>query len=566
MFNRKKQNPNTPLIPDRRGSQNYTQKRTTQKRKTKVTRPAQGYVRAAAQPLPTGRIIFAMVILCALFLAMASRLVWMSQVPAVEPRSTLRAMPQKPEHRGDIYDASGILLATTLKSYSLFADPARMLNPKEDLQRLATILPRLNTPKNQKKLSNKSRRFVWLQRRLQPDIAHKINALGIPGLAFRTENVRVYPHKNLLSHVLGATNVDGNGLAGVERSQNKILAASQDVHLTLRVDLQQQLHHSLTTAMQRSEAKAAWGVVTNPQTGAILALTLGVYEMGSTFKLFALAQGLDAGTITPETEIDATNPIKVGRFTIKDFHAKKRVLTATEVMRYSSNIGAAKIADELGPEHQKEFMQRLGFLSPINVGIPEVGRPIFPQWWRRIQTLTISFGHGIAVTPMHLVAAVGALVTDGHKRSISVLKTAVQPEPTQIIAPETVSQIRTLMADVVANGSGRNSKVLGLNSGGKTGTAEKVGRSGYSETRNLVSFISAAPLNNPELLTLIMLDEPKKAYATGGRIAAPAVRDFQTRALPLLNLIPTPAELTQKRTKTPKGTPPTLKPLWPVYQ
>lgn len=558
----------------------FTKKRkTTQRRKAKVTRPSQGYVRSSNVPLPTGRILFMMFCICLLFIGVSSRLVWMSLTPAAEPRASLRTIPTKPHHRGDIYDRNGILLATTLKSYSLFADPKRMIDPQESLARLGSVIPELYTEKTLRKISNPRRRFVWLKRRMSPEVAHRVNNLGIPGLAFRIEHVRIYPHKNLFSHTIGATNVDGKGLAGVERSQNDKLTTGEDVHLSLDINLQEQLRESVLTAMKRSEAKAAWGVVTNPQTGDIVAMTslpdfdphnygnepanakfnrptLGVYEMGSTFKLFTLAQGLEAGIITPETEIDASKPIKIGRFTIRDFHAKKRILTAQEVLRYSSNIGAAKIADELGPQHQQSFMSNLGFLTPINVDIPEIGRPLSPAHWRRIQTLTVSFGHGIAVTPMHLMAAVGALVTDGTYKNISVLKDHVIHTPRRIISPTTVAQVKDLMEDVVLNGSGRNSRVDGLHSGGKTGTAEKVGSKGYSESKNLVSFISAAPLDNPKLLTLIMLDEPNKAYATGGRIAAPAVRDFQTKALPLLSI---PIDLKEARAAR-------NRPMWPVYR
>ena len=253
---------------------------------------------------------------------------------------------------------------------------------------------------------------------------------------------------------------------------------------------------------------------------------LGSYEMGSTFKLFTMAQGLADGHITPLTKIDCRTPITIGKYTIKDYHAKKAVMTATEVLRYSSNIGAAKIADLGGPDAQQAFLRKLGLLDQLPVGVSEVGPVRYPANWGRVQTFTISFGHGLMVTPIHMVNAVAALA-DGVYKLPSVLKGGISQTGVPILSDQVKLQVHDLMRDVVLSGSGRSAQVVGYDIGGKTGTAEKIGAAGgYDHSRNVVSFVGVLPLDKPQYVTLVMLDEPMKGFETGGRIAAPTVGQF----------------------------------------
>ena len=521
-----------------------------------------------------GRLLFVIFVLCLMFTGLAGRLMWLTLVPPVEPRASLRAMPAESLRRGNIYDRNGVMLATTLNVYSLYADPKRVLDADEVQRKLLAVLPDLNRKRLDSLLSQKHRRFVWIQRRLTPDQAQQIHDMGLPGLAFRQEQVRVYPQQHLVSHVLGGVNVDGKGIAGVEASYNSTLMRGEDVRLAVDVGLQEALRTSVSTAMQQSGSVAGWGVVMHAKTGDILALsslpdydpnhlgaykaenrlnraTLGSYEMGSTFKLFTLAQGIADGHVTPDTLIDCREPISIAGFRIRDYHAKKSWLTATEILRYSSNIGAATIADMSGPQGQKRFYDRLGFLNEIDAGLPEVGPVRYPGHWGRVHTMTISYGHGMMVTPLHLVAAVGALVHDGYVRQPHVVLDTPRAAPRKVIEARYVPQIRDLMRDVVQSGSGRNSQVLGLDIGGKTGTAEKVSASGgYSQDKNLVSFVAAVPLNDPEYVVLVMLDEPKKGFETGGRSAAPAVKNFlQQAAARNLRLQPDYVQIAQARAK-----------------
>ncbi len=543
----------------------FTPKRTpVQKRRVK-THAARGFMPSRADVMENGaathfRAMCVMALLTLMFGGVAAKLAYVGLMPPAEPRPSIREMPKESLRRGNIYDRNGVLLAATLKVYSLYADPKRILDAEEVVRRLPGVLPDVDMERLKGQLNDPTRRFVWIKRRLTPDEAQQVHALGLPGLEFREEFVRVYPHRNLASHVLGAVDVDNNGLAGVERGFNDPLAAGDDLHLALDVRLQEMLRRRLMDMQAKSESKAAWALVMKAPTREIVALvslpdydpnhlgkatpaemfnnvTLGSYEMGSTFKLFTLAQGLVEKKITPDTLIDARQPISIGRFTIRDYHAKKSILTANEVLRYSSNIGAAKIADMSGPEAQKDFMGKLGMLAPIDTGIPEIGNVRYPSNWGRIQTFTISYGHGMSVTPVHLVNAVATLA-DGYVKHPSVLLGGVSTtEPVRLIDEGTLEQIHVLMRDVVLNGSGRSSQVVGYDIGGKTGTAEKISGRGYAKDKNLVSFVGVLPMKNPEYITLVMLDEPKKGFETGGRSAAPVVGDFyrdltQLAALP----------------------------------
>lgn len=532
----------------------FTPKRSTVQQRRVKTHAARGFMPSRAEVVENGaaahfRAMIVMGVLTLAFAGVGTKLAYVGLMPPAEPRPSIREMPKESLRRGNIYDRNNVLMAATLKVYSLYADPKRILDPQEVLRRLPQALPGIDLERLRGLLEDPSRRFIWIKRRLTPDEAQKVNALGLPGLEFREEFVRVYPHKNLASHVLGAVDVDNNGLAGVERGFNAQLAAGEDLHLALDIRLQEMLRRRLMVMKEKSESKAAWALVMKAPTREIVALvslpdydpnhlgkatpaemfnhvTLGSYEMGSTFKLFTLAQGLVEQKITPDTLIDARYPVTLAGYTIKDYHAKKTILTANEVLRYSSNIGAVKIADMSGPAAQKDFMGKLGMLAPIQTGIPEVGNVRYPNNWGRIQMATISFGHGMSVTPVHLVNAVATLA-DGYVKHPSVLLGGVSTtQPRRLIDDATLEKIHVLMRDVVLNGSGRSSQVVGYDIGGKTGTAEKISGRGYSKDKNLVSFVGVLPMKNPEYITLVMFDEPKKGYETGGRSPAPVVGEF----------------------------------------
>jgi len=274
-------------------------------------------------------------------------------------------------------------------------------------------------------------------------------------------------------------------------------------------------------------------------------VTLGDYEIGSVFKIFTTAMGLDSGATTMTGVFDATNPIHIGRFTISDYHAKRRPLTVPEILMYSSNIGEAKIALAVGAERQQEYLRRFGLLTPPTFELKEIGRPHYPAKWREVNVLTIGFGHGISETPLQIASGAAALVNGGVLRQATLLKLPPgdAPEGRQVISPETSDHMRKLLRMVVLFGTGEMVDAPGYVVGGKTGTADKVEGKHYAEKKLLSSFVGVFPMTAPKYLVLAMVDEPhgtkaSHGYATAGWTAAPAVGRTIVRIAPLLGVQP----------------------------
>ncbi len=372
-----------------------------------------------------------------------------------------------------------------------------------------------------------------------------------------------------MAHVVGFADVDGKGLGGVEQAiESRIKGSQTAVELSIDLRLQHIVRQELQAAITEFSAIGGGGVIMDVRTGELLAMvslpdfdpnapgsapadnrfnrnTLGLYEMGSTFKTFAIAMALDAGTATMRSSYDAREPIKISRFAINDDHAQKRWLTVPEVFKHSSNIGAAKIALEVGAEGQKAFMRKLGMLDPVQLELPELGKPKYPRDWRPINVMTISFGHGLSVTPIHLVSSVATVVNGGILHPPTLLKRKEgEPIPgRQVLKASTSDNMRRLMRLVVEDGTGKKSEAPGYWIGGKTGTAEKVSRGGYKKSARLSSFVAAFPIHDPRYAIVIMVDEPKGTkktfgFATGGWVAAPVVQRVVQRMGPLVGLPP----------------------------
>lgn len=538
----------------------YSKKSTASKRRVRSAIKNKAK-RGCFSKLVRSRLQVLMVFIVLGFSLIGSRMVWVGFVPVDEPEASVSRIAQELPVRGNIYDRNGLLMATTLKVKSLYADPKMMLDVNETSAALEELFPDVNMERVRKRMQNRKRRFVWVKRQLTPAQVRAVNNLGHPGLGFKEEEARIYPHGKLFAHVLGGMNVDGDGLAGIEKSYNDQLNNGEDVHLTVDVKIQEQLRHSLLENIERTEAKASWGLVTSAKNGNVLAMVSlpdydpnrlgeapkdawmnrtikGAYEMGSIFKIFTMAQGINEGYVHRDTPLDVRKPIRIGRFTIRDFHPRYEIMPLDKAFRRSSNVGSAKVADMFGPEAQQHFYQKLGLLEPITVGLNETGRPLTPKNWKRIQMMTMSFGHGIAVTPVHMAAAVGAVVNDGMYRAPNIVKGREIAEPVSVITPETVAEVRYLMEDVVQNGTGRKGGIKGFSIGGKTGTAEKNVGGRYLEDKNLASFIGVMPMDDPELITLMMVDEGKEGANTGSSAAAPAFKQFAQRLVPMLGLRP----------------------------
>ncbi len=456
--------------------------------------------------------------------------------------------------RRDIIDRNGLLLATSIKTASLYADPQHILDVETTAQALAKIFPDQNYGDLLQKLSN-DKRFVWIKRNMTPDEQVDILELGQPGLNFQEEYRRVYPQGPITAHIIGYDDIDSKGIAGLERGLNSILSKKDEpIQLTIDLRLQHILRREMEKTLHEFTASGAAGIIMDAHSGDVLALaslpdydphqissakdtqkfnraTLATYELGSTFKIFTTAAAFEQLNLPLSQSYDTRQPIKVGRFTISDFHPENRIQSIPEVFMHSSNIGTAMIAQQIGTLGLKSFFEQVGFFEPISFDIPENGRPIVPKPWRDISTLTASYGHGIAITPLHLAAATATIIGDGtvvHPRLIAPKDEKYKPTATRVISKDTVQKMRALMRLVVRHGTATKADVTGMMVGGKTGTAEKNIDGKYIHNALVSSFVAAFPMNDPRYVVLVTIDEPKPnkssyGYATAGWTAAPAV-------------------------------------------
>ena len=488
-----------------------------------------------------------------------------------EPR-----LAAEPGHRGlmtdraDIVDRNGVVLATSLPTASLYANPRQVRDPEATATALARVLAGVNPVVLAGKLRS-DRSFVWLKRNLTPREHYEVNRLGVPGLDFKREERRVYPHGALLTHVLGLVDVDNQGIAGMEkRFDARLRGGTEALALSIDLRLQHILSEELAGAMTAFEAIGAAGMILDARSGEVLAMAslptfdpgeagrasqearfnraaLGVYEMGSVFKIFTTALALESGAVTLADGFDTSEPIRVARHTIRDFKPKNRWLSIPEIFVYSSNIGTVHMAMETGTEAQQGFLDSLGLLTPAAIELPEVGAPMLPSPWREINTMTISFGHGMAVSPVQLTSAVAAMVNGGELRPATLLK---RPEGApdggrRVLSKATSQKMRWLMRQVVLQGTGGKAAAPGYLVGGKTGTAEKLRNGRYARGSRIASFVGAFPMHDPRYVIFAMVDEPKGqkqsyGYATGGWVAAPAVGGVVQRMAPLLGMKPLP--------------------------
>ena len=470
--------------------------------------------------------------------------------------------------RADIVDRNGIVLATTMPTASLYANPQHVRDPAAAAERLAAVLPEASPARLAAKLAT-ARSFVWLQRNLTPRQQYAVNRLGIPGLYFQREHRRFYPHGALTPHVVGFTGVDNEGLAGIEQSFDDVLRASATpLQLSLDIRVQHILSEELAQAMATFSAIGAAGVVMDARSGEVVALSslpsydpakpatasadarfnrasLGIYEMGSVFKIFTTAMALNEGVVTLADGYDTRQPIRVSRFTIRDFKPKNRWLSIPEILMYSSNIGTVQMAMDAGTPVQQAFLKRIGLLQPAAIELPEVGQPLMPSPWREINTMTISFGHGLAVSPVQLTAAMAAMVNGGTEVRPTLMKRDPQQlaAGSRLISETTSAKVRRLMRLVVAKGTARKADAQGYIVGGKTGTAEKLAGRGYSRNSRIASFVGAFPMTDPHYVVFVMIDEPKPTkethgYATGGWVAAPVMHNIVERMGPLVGIAP----------------------------
>jgi len=518
----------------------------------------------------------------ALFLAITGRLVYLGVAPNEQVglrRATSNAISAA---RPDIVDRNGEVMATDIRTVSVFAEPRRILDKDEATELLTAVLPDLDAKDLRDKLGTK-KGFVWVKREITPRQQAEVHRLGIPGVGFVPENKRVYPNGNAAAHVLGFANIDNVGIAGIEKyidsqglqdlnGAGLATEASDLKPVKLSIDLRVQhlLRDELAKGLERFKAIAAAGAIMDVNTGEVLALVslpdfdpgnpvdalekdrinrmnVGVYEMGSTFKALTIAMALDSGKANINSSYStAGGMMRFGRQVIKEYHGTGRTLTVPEVFLKSSNMGTIKMALAVGVDGHKAFLKKMMQLDRMTTELPESAAPIVPQRWGEINTATIAFGHGLAVAPLQALTAVAALVNGGYLMKPTFLKRSEEDArkvATRVIKPETSEALRYIMWLNGEKGSARKASVDGYFVGGKTGTAEKVINGRYAKNKNFTTFTAIAPSDKPKYLFLAIYDEPKGYAESGGYSTAAWNAGVTTgkvieRAGPILGLNP----------------------------
>jgi cell division protein FtsI (penicillin-binding protein 3) len=527
------------------------------------------------------RVGLASVMFTLLFLVIAGRLVVLAATTGNETAVRRAASSGISAARPDILDRNGEVLATDVKTVSVFAEPRNIVDKDEAVELLTAVLPDLDARDLREKLGTK-KGFVWVKREITPRQQAEVHRLGIPGVGFLPENKRVYPNGHAAAHVLGFANIDNVGIAGIEKYIDgqglqdlngagfSVAAADlKPIQLSLDLRVQQVFRDELQKAIEKFKAKAGAGAVMDVTTGEIITLVslpdydpnnpvdalendrinrinVGVYEMGSTFKAITTAMALDSGRFTINSMLDARSGLRYGKFTIGDYHGTNRVLTVPEVFIHSSNIGTARMALGVGVEGHKAFLKKMGQLDRLKTELPENAEPIVPPRWGELNTVTIAFGHGIAVAPLQAMAAVAALVNGGQMIPPTFVKRTAEEAKTlgtQVVKPETSEAMRYVMRLNAEKGSAAKAAVPGFYVGGKTGTAEKVIGGRYVKNRLLTTFMAIAPSDKPRYLFLTILDEPQGlpetyGFATSGWNSAPVTGNVIERVGPMLGIPP----------------------------
>ena len=526
-------------------------------------------------------------VLCGVLLAfglIGGQLVRLALKGAAEIKVTLAEPLARSWSRPDIVDRHGRLLATDVGMHSLYADPHQVLDVDEATEKLAGVLPGLDATELRKVLADRSRRFAWVARGLSPRQAQRVHALGLPGLGFRTELKRVYPLGALVGHLLGTVNTDNRGIAGVERMldeagraeavQGPPRTSGSPVRMSLDIGVQHALAEELKQASARYSASAAAGLVLDAGSGEVLGavslpeidparpsdwldparadkLVGGTFELGSIFKTLTIAMALEAGTADLDKIYDVRQSLIAGPYAIKDPYPQGRPLTVREIFLHSSNVGAGMLALEAGAERQRAFLARMGLTEPMRTEVGPVATPLLPKHWGRIETITVGYGHGLALAPLQFAAAVAALVNGGMKVTPTLLARSDDGgERSRLVSAATSARLREIMRLNVTNaqGTGRHAEADGYRVGGKTGTAEMPGRGGYREKSVISSFAGAFPMDAPKYVVLVLLFEPQTGegrgdHITAGLNAAPTTARIVERIAPLLGVLPRRVEL-----------------------
>nr|WP_249219264.1 penicillin-binding protein 2 [Loktanella sp. SALINAS62] len=489
--------------------------------------------------------------------------------------------------RADIVDRNGRILATNLATHALYAQPHQMIEPARAAAELAAIFPDLDEERLLKDFTG-SRKFVWVRRQISPEQMQQVHDIGSPGLLFGPREMRLYPNGPIAAHVLGGasygregvSSAEVIGVAGIEHRFDNLLRdpANEGAPLQLSLDLtvQAAAEEVLAGGMMLLNAKGAASIIMDIHTGEIISLASlpdfdpnnrppalttgdqsdsplfnravqGVYELGSTFKIFAIAQAMEMGLINPMTMVDTKGPLSFGRQRIRDFHRMDPVMTATDVIVESSNVGTARVALQIGGVRQKEFLAKLGLTEPTQIELTEApsGRPLLPPRWGEVNTATISFGHGLSSSPLHLAQAYATVVNGGTKVTPTLLKRETPQVGPRVIREDTSERAVDMLRQVVTRGTASMGEVAGYEVAGKTGTADKplTNGGGYYDDKTITTFASVFPASGPKYVVIVTLDEAVESSGdeprrTAGWTAVPVAAEMIRRVAPLLGMRP----------------------------
>ncbi|CAM3502482.1 penicillin-binding protein 2 [Paracoccus nototheniae] len=518
------------------------------------------------------------------FGTVAARMGTLASSEAAEPQAQVLSA-QIISQRADITDRRGHVLATNLSTHSVYAHPHQMVDPVGTAQGLARIFPDLEVERLTRDFTG-NRKFMWIKRKISPEQMQAVHDLGEPGLLFGPREMRIYPNGPMASHILGGSGFGNEGvssaevigIAGVEKAFDAWLRdpANEGAPLALSIDLtvQQAMEEVLWSGMNVMNAKGATGVLMEVKTGEIVAMASlpdfdpndrprplltgepsdsplfnravqGQYELGSTFKIFPVAQALDLGLINPSSGINAQAPMRIGRFLINDFHNYGRELSVTDVIVKSSNVATVRIAQMIGPDRQKDFLERLGLFEPTPVEMVEAptGQPLVPTRWPAVTSATVSFGHGLAVSPLHLAAAYATIANGGKRVTPTLVHGRQRPEGEQVLSTRAAAMAVDMLRQVVTRGTARQAEVPGYEIAGKTGSADKPrAAGGYYDNKVIATFASVFPASDPEFVLIVALDEPSAQIGNGqvsrtaGYTAVPVAAEVIRRIGPLLGL------------------------------
>ncbi len=501
-----------------------------------------------------GRIRLIALAMLAAYIGIAVKLVALGL--SHDPPQTLKVAADQAASgaRPDLLDRNGEILATDVKTMSVFAEPRRIIDKDEAVELITAVLPDVDAKELRERLGSK-KGFVWVKRQVTAKEQEEIFHLGLPGVGFFPENKRVYPNGPLGAHVIGYVDKDNIGIAGMEKYLDEqsltdphVAGFSVDpdllkpVRLSLDLKATHALRDELAAGLERFRAKAGAGAIIDVNTGEIIALeslpdfdpndpgdmkdpakinrvSVGVYEMGSTFKAISIAMALESGKVNLNSRIDARESLRYGRFTIHDFHATHRVLTVPEVFTHSSNIGTARMALMVGVEGHQAFLRKMGQLDRLRTELPESAEPLVPKRWSELNTMTIAFGQGLNVAPIQALMAVAALVNGGNLMTPTFLlrsEAEAAAVAHRVVSAQTSESMRYLMRANATHGSAGLANIPGYYVGGKTGTADKIVHGHYSQDKVFTTFMAMTPADKPKYLYLVMYDEPQGLPQDGG--------------------------------------------------